>query len=79
VPESGKKSVLLSNEAACVPARNIKQFLDTLIERGDTENSDQILRNYVSCLNSKDAEIRRKTAIGLSQLSDLVSTVLRRP
>ena len=75
VPDSGKRSVLLSNEAACVPARNVKQFLDTLIERGDTESSEQILRNYLACLNSKDAEIRRKTAIGLSQLSELYASV----
>src|SRR5258706_201190 len=75
VPDSGKRSVLLSNEAACVPARNIKQFLDTLIERGDVDSANHILRNYVSCLNSKDAEIRRKTAIGLSQLSDLFASV----
>ena len=75
VPESGKRSVLLSNEAACVPARNVKQFLDTLIDRGDTGGSEQILRNYLACLNSKDAEIRRKTAIGLSQLSELYASV----
>jgi len=75
VPDSGKRSVLLSNEAACVPARNIKQFLDTLIERGDADGADQILRNYLGCLNSKDSEIRRKTAIGLSQLSDLYASV----
>ena len=75
VPESGKRSVLLSSEAACVPARNVKQFLDTLIERGDTEGTDQILRNYLSCLNSKDSEIRRKTAMGLSQLSELFASV----
>jgi hypothetical protein len=75
VPDSGKRSVLLSNEAACVPARNIKQFLDTLVERGDTEGADQILRNYLACLNSKDPEIRRKTAMGLSQLSELYASV----
>jgi len=75
VPDSGKRSVLLSNEAACVPARNIKQFLDTLVERGDAEGADQILRNYLGCLDSKDAEIRRKTAMGLSQLSELYASV----
>src|SRR6267142_5191225 len=75
VPDSGKRSVLLSNEAACVPARNIKQFLETLVERGDTEGADQILRNYLGCLNSKDPEIRRKTAMGLSQLSELYASV----
>jgi hypothetical protein len=75
VPESGKRSVLLSSEAACVPPRNVKQFLDTLVERGDADGTDQILRNYLFCLNSKDAEIRRKTAIGLSQLSELYASV----
>ncbi len=29
VPESGKKSVLLSHEAPCVPPRNLRQFVET--------------------------------------------------
>ena len=71
VPEAGKKSVLLSNEAPCVPARNIRQFMETLLERGDKEACIEILRNYANCLAAPDAEPRRKTAIGLSQLADL--------
>jgi len=71
VPEAGKRSVLMSNEAPCVPARNVRQFLEQLLERGDTESVDNILRNYFSCLGAKDAELRRKTATGLSQLADL--------
>jgi hypothetical protein len=71
VPEAGKRSVLLSNEAACVPPRNIRQFVELLLERGDKEGADAILRNYVGCLDSKDIEPRRKIAIGLSQLADL--------
>ena len=31
VPEAGKKSVLLSGEAACVPPRNIRQFVELLL------------------------------------------------
>ncbi len=73
VPEAGKRSVLMSNEAPCVPARNVRQFLEQLLERGDTESADNILRNYFSCLSAKDAELRRKTATGLSQLADLYS------
>jgi len=42
----GNAQLAASKEAACVPARNIKQFLETLVERGDTEGADQILRNY---------------------------------
>ena len=75
VPESGKRSVLMSNEAACVPPRNVRQFLETLIERNDVDAAENILRNYFNCLDSKDNEVRRKTAIGLSQMSDLYATV----
>jgi hypothetical protein len=71
VPDAGKKSVLMSNEAPCVPPRNVRQFVEQLLERGDKESADKILRNYFSCLNAKDPENRRKTAIGLSQLADL--------
>jgi hypothetical protein len=71
VPEAGKRSVLLSTEAACVPPRNIRQFVELLLERGDKENAGGILLNYVTCLDAKDAEPRRKTATGLSQLADL--------
>ena len=31
VPESGKKTVLLSNEAPCVPPRNLRQFVEVLL------------------------------------------------
>ncbi len=71
VPEAGKKSVLLSGEAPCVPPRNIRQFIDVLLERGDKEGASAILQNYSNCLTAKDAEPRRKAAIGLSQLADL--------
>lgn len=75
VPESGKRTVLMSNEAACVPPRNVRQFLEILIERNEMETAESVLRNYFNCLDSKDTEVRRKTAIGLSQLSDLYATV----
>lgn len=71
VPEAGKKSVLLSNEAPCVPPRNVRQFVELLLEREDKESADAILRNYVNCLDAKDAEPRRKLATGLAQLADL--------
>jgi hypothetical protein len=71
VPEAGKKSVLLSSEAPCVPPRNIRQFVELLLERGDKEAVTAILSNYLNSLNSKDIEPRRKTATGIGQLSDL--------
>jgi hypothetical protein len=71
VPESGKKTVLLSNEAPCVPPRNLRQFVEVLLDRDDKQTSAEILDNYSGCLATKDLEARRKTAIGLSQLADL--------
>jgi hypothetical protein len=71
VPESGKKTVLTSNEAPCVPPRNLRQFVEVLLDRDDRQMSADILNNYSSCLATKETEARRKTAIGLSQLADL--------
>ena len=71
VPEAGKKSVLLSHEAPCVPPRNVRQFVELLLERGDKETSVAILQNYLNCLDAKDSEPRRKIATGISQLADL--------
>jgi PilZ domain len=74
IPEAGKKSVLLSSEAACVPPRNIRQFVEMLFERDDNEIAAKILSNYCTGLDAKDAEPRRKTASGLAQLADLYAT-----
>jgi hypothetical protein len=71
VPESGKKTVLLSDEAPCVPARNLRQFVEVLLDRNDKQTAAEILNNYSSCLGAKEIEPRRKTAIGLSQVADL--------
>jgi hypothetical protein len=75
VPEAGKKSVLMSHEATCVPPRNVRQFVEQLLERPDKETAAAILQNYCSCLDSKDLEPRRKTAIGISQLGDLYAAL----
>ncbi len=75
VPESGKKSVLMSHEAPCVPPRNLRQFVEVLLDRDDKQGATEILNNYSSCLGAREAEPRRRTAIGLSQLADLYSRV----
>ncbi len=76
VPEAGKKSVLLSGEAACVPPRNIRQFVEMLLERGDHELASKILTNYCGCLDAKELDPRRKTAMGLAQIADLYSSAV---
>ena len=75
VPESGKKSVLMSHEAPCVPPRNLRQFVEVLLDRDDKQSASEILDNYSSCLAAREAEPRRRTAIGLSQLADLYARV----
>ena len=55
IPEQGKKSVLLSNEAACVPPRNIRQFVELLFEREDDELAGKILPNYCGASKRKRA------------------------
>ena len=71
VPESGKRSVLMSHEAPCVPPRNLRQFVEVLLERDDKQSATDILNNYTSCLSARETEPRRKTAIGISQVADL--------
>jgi hypothetical protein len=75
VPEAGKRSVLLSSEAPCVPARNVRQFVEVMLERGDRETADAILRNYFGCLDASEVDPRRKTALGIGQLADLFAEV----
>ena len=79
VPEAGKKSVLLSHEAPCVPPRNLRQFVESLLERDDKQLASDILNNYSSCLGAKDVEPRRRTAIGLSQIADLYARLGGQP
>jgi hypothetical protein len=79
VPEAGKKSVLLSHEAPCVPPRNLRQFVESLLERDDKQLASDILNNYSSCLGAKEVEPRRRTAIGLSQIADLYARLGGQP
>ncbi len=71
VPETGKRSVLLSSESWCIPARNIRTYLQEVIERGDILLSGQILSRYCACINSEDPEARRRAAMGIAELADL--------
>lgn len=71
VPEEEKKRVLLSDEAHCVPPRNLRQFVELLLDREDEETAIAVLRSYCNCLGVKEFEPRRKIATGLTQLADL--------
>jgi hypothetical protein len=73
VPESGKRAVLLSDEAWCIPPRNVQSYVGELIEKGQTAEAISILKNYASCADSAEPDARRKTAAGLSEMAELYS------
>ncbi|MFZ0785170.1 MAG: PilZ domain-containing protein [Candidatus Acidiferrales bacterium] len=73
VPESGKRAVLTSSEAWCIPPRNVQQYVEELLGRGESEAAGDVLLKYASCVRSRDAEARKKAAIGLGQLAELYS------
>jgi len=71
VPESGKRAVLLSEEAWCIPARNVQSYVSELIKRGEIADAVSILQNYAACAGSEEADARKKTAVGLSMMAEL--------
>ncbi|HYL84494.1 MAG TPA: hypothetical protein VE263_09685 [Candidatus Angelobacter sp.] len=71
VPESGKKEVLLSGEAWCIPPRNVQSYVAELIEHGKINEAICILENYASCAESEERDARKKTAVGLSEMAEL--------
>ena len=73
VPESGKRAVLTSSEAWCIPPRNVQPYVEELLGRGEADIAGDVLLKYASCVRNKDAEARKKAAIGLGQLAELYS------
>src|SRR5229473_3014550 len=71
VPDSAKRAVLLSDEAWCIPARNVQSYVGELIKHGNNADAISILQNYAACADSADTEARKKTAIGLSEMAEL--------
>jgi len=71
VPESGKRAVLTSAEAWCIPPRNVQQYVEELLGRGESEVAGDVLLQYASCVRNQDVEARKKAAIGLGQLAEL--------
>src|SRR5579862_3673537 len=71
VPEENKKEVLTSDEAWCVPPRNVRGFLEEMLRRGELKTVNEILLKYAACISLEAPEARRTTAIGLSDLAEL--------
>jgi hypothetical protein len=71
VPDSGKRAVLLSGDAWCIPPRNVQSYVGELMEHGNIAEAISILQNYAACADSEDADARKKTAVGLSEMAEL--------
>lgn len=71
VPDSSKQAVLLSEEAWCIPPRNVQSYVNDLIKRGDVAQAVSVLQNYAACTESEELDGRRKAATGLAQLAEL--------
>jgi len=55
VPEENKKEVLTSDEAWCVPPRNVRVFLEDMLRRGELKTVNEILMKYASCVGTGSA------------------------
>jgi hypothetical protein len=71
VPEENKKEVLTSDEAWCVPPRNVRAYLEDMLKRGELMTVNEVLMKYATCIGLEAPEARRTTAIGLSDLGEL--------
>jgi hypothetical protein len=71
VPDENKKEVLTSDEAWCVPPRNVRAYLEDMLRRGELKTVNEILMKYSACVSLENPEARRTTAIGLSDLAEL--------
>jgi hypothetical protein len=71
VPDENKKEVLTSDEAWCVPPRNVRAYLEDMLRRGELKTVNEILMKYAACVGLENPEARRTTAIGLSDLAEL--------
>ncbi len=71
VPDRGKHQILLSHDAWCIPPHNLQSYVRERITKGHIAEGMDILRNYAACIESENPEARKKTAVGLAELSEL--------
>jgi hypothetical protein len=71
VPESAKREVLLSQEAWCIPPKNVQSYVVDLLKQGENADAISILRNYASCTDSEEPDARKRAATGLSEMAGL--------
>jgi hypothetical protein len=71
VPENAKREVLLSEEAWCIPPKNVQSYVAELIGQGNVAEAISILQNYARCADSEEPDARKRAATGLSEMAEL--------
>jgi hypothetical protein len=71
VPGNVKREVLLSEEAWCIPPKNVHSYVSELIGQGNVADAVSILQNYARCADSEELVARKRAATGLSEMAEL--------
>jgi hypothetical protein len=71
VPENAKREVLLSEEAWCIPPKNVQSYVAELLKQGEQADAVSILQNYARCADSEEPDARKRAATGLSEMAGL--------
>ncbi|MGH9791348.1 MAG: hypothetical protein ACRD5W_09080, partial [Candidatus Acidiferrales bacterium] len=71
VPREKKQEVLQSKEAWCVSPQAVRQAVEARRAEGDAEGAAGILACYAQNIGSEEANARRFTAMGITELGDL--------
>jgi hypothetical protein len=71
VSEDKKKTVLESGDAWCVPAPKVREYVEVLQTRGESDAAMAILRSYANCITNKANQPRRQSAMGLAEIASL--------
>jgi hypothetical protein len=71
VPENIKREVLLSEEAWCIPPKNVESYVGQLLKHGEKADAISILRNYARCADSEEPDARKRAATGLLEMATL--------
>lgn len=69
VPAEKRKVVLESSEAWCVPAAQVRDYVEELLAASKNDEAEKVLSNYANCITSKSQATRRQTATGLAELA----------
>lgn len=74
-PDEAKRAVLLLETPFYVPASCIVPFIERLIADSEESVAASILRNYGDAVDGRDAEGRRRSAMGIPDLAELYALV----